>query len=168
MSKLAIDQPAFDFISFFVIVILLQFIANGLTVMALAKLIEESLTGNAITWQTALRAALSRLGALTWTGILAGLILIGLTLLLIVPGIIWSLYYAFFVFVVVLRGLSGKKALDYSKNIVKGQWWRVFLYLLVISLLGCVVTIAVSVPFLMSSGRNRLELTISNSAIYFM
>ena len=70
------------------------------------------------------------------TGLLAMLIVFGLTLLLIVPGVIWVIYYSFFLFVVALRGLSGKPALDYSKAIVKGQWWRVFGYMLVIQLLA--------------------------------
>ncbi len=31
-------------------------------------------------------------------------------------------YYTFIQYVVALRGMGGKKALDYSKNLVKGHW----------------------------------------------
>ncbi len=127
---------------------LTEFLVGVLATMATAKLVESSLRGEPMTWQAALRHALSRWGAVVWTGILGSLIVIGMYLLLIIPGIIWSLYYALVVYVVALRGLSGKRALDCSKAIVKGQWWRVFGYLFVIQLLNFVAAIVVSLPFL--------------------
>jgi hypothetical protein len=126
---------------------LTEFLFGVVATMSLARLIEASLLGQPITWMQALRHSLSRWGASIGTGLLAGLIILGLTLLLIVPGIIWALYYSLFVYVVALRGLSGKKALDYSKTMVKGQWWRVFGYLLVINVLGALAGIAVASPF---------------------
>lgn len=129
------------------IIQLTEFFFGIVATLALARLIEASLAGDPITWQQALRHSFSRWGASLGTGLLAGLIIIGLCFLLIVPGIIWGLYYSLFVFVVALRGLSGKKALDYSKNIVKGQWWRVFGYLSVIGIMGFFAGIAVVAPF---------------------
>jgi hypothetical protein len=118
-----------------------------LATMSLAKLMEESLYGHTLSWLQALRYAASRWPAAILTGLLAGLILLGLTLLLIVPGILWGVYYSFFPYVVALRGLSGKPALDYSKAAVKGQWWRVFGYLLVIQFLSLVGQIGVTSLF---------------------
>ena len=129
------------------IIQLSEFFVGVLATMALAKLIEESLYGHTITWLQALRHAVSRWGAAILTGLLAMLIVFGLTLLLIVPGVIWVIYYSFFIFVVALRGLSGKQALDYSKAIVKGQWWRVFAYMLVIQSLAILAAIVVTAPF---------------------
>ena len=129
------------------IIQLTEFFLGVLATMALAKLIEESLYGHTITWFQALRHAVSRWGAAILTGLLAMLIVFGLTLLLIVPGVIWVIYYSFFLFVVALRDLSGKPALDYSKALVKGQWWRVFGYLLVIQSLAVLAVIVVTVPF---------------------
>lgn len=126
---------------------LTEFLIGVLATMSLAKLVEASLIGQPVTWQQAFRHSLSRWGASIGTGLLAGLIIMGMCLLLIVPGIVWSLYYSLFVYVVALRGLSGKRALDYSKAIVKGQWWRVFGYLLVINALGVLAGISVTAPF---------------------
>ncbi len=126
--------------------------------MALARLIEASLMGQRITWKEALRHALTRWAASIGTGLLAGLIVFGMFLLLIVPGLIWSLYYSLFVYVVALRGLSGKSALDYSKNIVKGQWWRVFGYLFVIELIGAIVGLAVAAPFFFTPDNRILDI----------
>jgi hypothetical protein len=137
---------------------LTEFLIGVVATMSLAKLIEASLLGQPITWKQALRHSLSRWGASIGTGLLAGLIIFGMCLLLIVPGIIWSLYYSLFVYVVALRGLSGKKALDYSKAIVKGQWWRVFGYLLVINALGAVAGIAVAAPFFFTPENRILDI----------
>jgi len=115
--------------------------------VALAKLIEESLYGRTVTWFQALRHAVSRWPAAVLTSLLATVIVLGLTLLLIVPGIIGAVCYSFSLFVVALRGLSGRRALDYSKTLVDGQWWRVFGYLLVIQSLGLLAQLTVNVPF---------------------
>ncbi len=127
---------------------LTELLIGVLATMALARLIESSVSGEPITWSTALRHALTRWGASIWTALLGGMIIVGMCLLLIIPGIIWALYYSLFVYVVALRGLSGKEALDYSKGIVKGQWWRVFGYLLVIIVLEIIACLIVTLPFI--------------------
>jgi hypothetical protein len=135
-----------------------EFLIGVLATMSLAKLIESSVLDRPITWQQALWHALSRWGASFGTGFLAGRIVLGMTLLLIVPGIIWGLYYSFFVLVVALRGLSGKEALDYSKGIVRGQWWRVFGYMFVIEALGLFACLAITVPFFFTPEMRILDI----------
>ncbi len=92
-------------------------------------------------WQEALKSGLSRWTSCIGTNILAGLIIFGLTLLLVVPGIIWSIYYGFVMQVVVLKNMGGKDALDYSKAMVKGQWWNVFGHLFIFGLVPFVVSL---------------------------
>ncbi len=125
---------------------LTEFFFGVIATMALARLVEASLVGQPISWGKALRHALSRWGSSIGTGLLGGLIILGMLLLLIVPGIIWSLYYSLVVYVVALRGFSGKRALDYSKSIVKGQWWRVFGYLCAIEIMTLLAGFLVSIP----------------------
>ena len=78
------------------------------------------------THKQALKESISIWGKLLATSFLGGLIIIGFTLLLVIPGIIRSVQYAFVSFIVILRNINGKAALDYSKQLVEGQWWRVF------------------------------------------
>ncbi|MBU5438984.1 hypothetical protein KQI42_13230 [Tissierella sp. MSJ-40] len=73
-----------------------------------------------------LKESLSKWWDVLITELLSGLIIIGMTLLLIVPGIIWSIYYIFSLQVVVIKDLRGKEALDFSKEMVSGRWWKVF------------------------------------------
>lgn len=47
-----------------------------------------------------------------------------LLFLLVIPGIIYSIKWVFYVFASLDKDLKGKSALDYSKKTVKGNWWR--------------------------------------------
>jgi len=53
-------------------------------------------------------------------------------ILLIIPGIIFYIYFEFSFFVFVGEGIKGAKALSRSKELVKGYWWQVFLREIVI------------------------------------
>jgi len=123
-------------------------IFSSLSFMAIYRLIESSLQGSPVSWVEAFRHALSRWGASVLTWGTAWLILVGMTALLIVPGIVWSVYYSFLLMVVSVRGLSGKAALDYSKKLVKGRWWRVFGFQTAFMLFSLAFSIAFK-PFVM-------------------
>ncbi len=106
------------------IFILIGFVAL-ISNVGIAHVVEKTILGEAVGWRGALRFGAARWLAAFLTNLLASLILFGLMLLFLIPGIIWSVYYNFWIYAVANRGLSGKKALDYSKSLVKGQWWRV-------------------------------------------
>ncbi|MBP2652742.1 MAG: hypothetical protein H6Q73_311 [Firmicutes bacterium] len=124
------------FLGIFVLVII-AFIAQ----MAIVLIVEHAIKNDKseLNWMTALRQAFFRLGSLVGSSFLGGLIIVGLTLFLVIPGIIWSIYYTFVLQVVVLRDVGGKKALDYSKSLVKGRWWRVFWKLLAVGIIYAVI-----------------------------
>jgi hypothetical protein len=126
---------------------LVDFLFGTIAMLALTRLVEATVRGEVLAWRSALWQALKRWPAALGTGFLGGLIVLGLLFLLIVPGLIWALYYSLALYVVALRGLSGKSALDYSKALVKGQWWRVFALLLIFELLGLAVVLILGVPF---------------------
>jgi hypothetical protein len=94
-------------------------------------------------WKMSLSASLNRFLPSTWTNIVAGIVIIFMTLLLVVPGIIWGVYYSFIVQVSMLRDLSGQDALKYSKKLVEGKWGKTFG-----RLLGSGITIAF--PFIIA------------------
>jgi hypothetical protein len=107
------------------VVMLLQLLLGSLSTMGIAYSVAESISGREVRFGAALRHAFSRWLAAVGTGFLENIILVFLFLLLIVPGIIWLGYYTFSIYVVALRDLAGKRALDYSKDLVRGRWWRV-------------------------------------------
>ncbi|HLD21545.1 MAG TPA: hypothetical protein VJB65_01480 [Patescibacteria group bacterium] len=59
------------------------------------------------------------------TTILLSLWLVLLFFLLIIPGIIFLVYWAFVMPTIVMGGKKYIKALQYSKSLVKGRWWQV-------------------------------------------
>jgi hypothetical protein len=134
--------------------LLLGFIASALWMtifvlgtMAIAYVVERSVHDEKINYEQALRKAFSRWGAVIFAGILASIIILGLALLLIIPGIIAGVYLTFFVYAVVLRDKTGKGALEYSISLVKGQWWRVFWILLCLTIVVGVVSWIVQLLF---------------------
>lgn len=76
----------------------------------------------------AFQYGLSRLIPLFLTGLLLAVLNFGLFLLLIVPGVIFAVYWTFTPMVVLFRDKTGLDAMRESKAIVKGSWWRVFGY----------------------------------------
>lgn len=116
---------AHDLGRFIRITLLLQLLLGSLSAMGIAYLVAEAVSGREVRFGAALRHAFSRWLAAVGTGFIENIILACLFLLLIVPGIIWLGYYTFSTYVVALRDLAGKRALDYSKDLVHGRWWRV-------------------------------------------
>lgn len=59
-------------------------------------------------------------------------------LLLIIPGIIYAVNNGFYTLTFILRDQRGKAAFQYSRSLVKGHWWRVFLFYLLyfVSIIG--------------------------------
>jgi hypothetical protein len=94
-------------------------------VLGIAWVVSERVEGRTPSFVGALKKALPRWLPAIGTNLLMGLTVGFLTLLLIVPGIIYAGYYAFAIYAVALRGCGGNQALDYSKALVKGRWWRV-------------------------------------------
>lgn len=60
------------------------------------------------------------------TMLIQGILLILLFLLLVVPGIIFMVYWYLSTYVVLDQHLSGMAALKKSKALVTGNWWRTF------------------------------------------
>lgn len=114
--------------------------------VGIAAIVEGTILGANLSWGDAMRRGFSRWGSAVGTSIVAGFILLGLFLLLIVPGIIWSVYYTFWIYVVALRNIGGTTALGYSKNLVVGQWWRVLGIIIVIAVADIITNFIVGVP----------------------
>jgi len=78
--------------------------------------------------------------------IVAGLALMGLSLLLIIPGIIFGVYWFFSAFVLVGENKGIIDSMKRSKAIVKGMWWKVFGYLLLFILITIGISLIFSIP----------------------
>lgn len=91
------------------------------------------------------------IGKVLVTGLLTGLAIAGGLLLLIIPGIIFSYWFAFTTQVVVIENLSGTAALSRSKQLVKGRFWKTVWYtafpiLIVIAYSFIISAVAAAIP----------------------
>jgi hypothetical protein len=79
--------------------------------------------------------------------LVSGFFLVLLTLLLIVPGVIFYVYWSFATMLVVVEGIkSTMPALKRSKSLVKGYWWAVAGRLLFIGVLYSLLIAIIMIP----------------------
>lgn len=73
-----------------------------------------------------------------WLLIISSLIILPLSLL-IIPGIIFSIFFLLAPFILISEKIKGLSALWKSKELIKNYWWNIFWYNFIISL--CLATI---------------------------
>ena len=91
----------------------------------------------------AFRQARPKILAHVWLGVLTGLIVTGAHLLLVIPGIIFTVWFFFAPFVFIDEDVRGMNALLKSKEYVRGRWFGVCLRLLAI---WCIAILIASIP----------------------
>jgi hypothetical protein len=106
--------------------------------------ISAAYLGESLSVGTCYRRAASRLGALLGTQMLVGFVVVLGMLLLIIPGIIFSLWYVVIAPVVLLEGLAGGRAMSRSKALMSGNLGKGFLIGLTVFVLNIVITLAMS------------------------
>jgi len=79
-----------------------------------------------------------------WISILVGVITILGFLLLIIPGIIFSIWFSLAGYVLVSEDLKGMRALSRSKRLIKGYWFKVFWRFLTLGFVIVIIYIAFS------------------------
>jgi hypothetical protein len=90
------------------------------------------------------RRALARTGALLGTQFAVGLVVMLGFVLLIVPGIIFSMWYMVVAPVVLLETVSGSKAMSRSKALMSGNLGKGFMLGLVVGIVSFVASFAVT------------------------
>jgi len=73
------------------------------------------------------------------------------TLLLIIPGIIYSIFYSLAVYVFFFEDKRGLAAIRRSLNLVSNYWWPVFGRFLFLGLLVWIFTIIISIPLIVDN-----------------
>ncbi len=150
IDKLLSEIPSLFFL--YLVFFLAQWLISILAVTSFAVLTEKIVTNKEITLAETFKIAASRWIPGLITSLLVAVIISILTLLFIIPGIIFGVYYLFWLPAVALREKSFKGALDYSKNLVQGQWWRIFGFILGIAVLVLIINLIISVPLRVVGG----------------
>lgn len=89
-----------------------------------------------MSWRDSFVAANKFFWPTIWVGLVVGLIVFGGTILFVIPGIIFLVWYSFTSYTIVLDGYAGLGAtLQKSKRLVSGRWFSVAIRLFVPALL---------------------------------
>ncbi|MCD6550028.1 hypothetical protein J7K24_00595 [bacterium] len=117
----------------FISVLLILGIISLWSQLALVYAIKDSSEGIGII--ESYRRAAQKLFSFIWMSIISGFIILGGFFLLVIPGILFAIWFSLAVFVLVMEDLKGMDALLKSKEYIKGRFRSVFLRFLYI---GCV------------------------------
>jgi hypothetical protein len=110
-----------------------------LCVAALTENISSAYLGQNLSAADSYKRAMPRLGALIITQILAFIIIFVGYCLLIVPGIIFSLWFYALSPVIILEGLSGTAALGRSRELMKGNLGKAFGLAFLVAILSGII-----------------------------
>ena len=124
--------------------VVLLVVASTLATGACFKAVGDAYLGERPTAKASLGFALRRLHSIVWVTFLGGFLALLGAIACIIPGI-W-LYVSFAVAVPALltEGVRGRRALGRSRRLVKGRWWPTFGVILLGSLLGGIVSFAIT------------------------
>lgn len=111
------------------------------------------------------REAFSKIPSYLWVSVLVFLVVLGGFFLLIIPAILFAIWFEFAPYINVLENKNNKglQALRTSKSLVKGRWWPTFWRLLVPPLFIYVIVVIIigALTYVLSGG--NLDLISPNS-----
>jgi len=126
--------------SVYIAFLLISLVVNVLMYVAIVLAIDN----RSMTVMGAYKSAMAFFWSYLGLTIVTGVILFIGFLLLIIPGIILSVWFAFSTFVLVLEKSSITDALRRSREYVRGRWWGVFGRLIAMSLVLVLLSIIIS------------------------
>tara|TARA_B100000315_G_C14571059_1_gene585534 strand:+ start:539 stop:1336 length:798 start_codon:yes stop_codon:yes gene_type:complete len=89
----------------------------------------------------ALKQGWEKLASYVWVGLLSCLIIFGGSLLLIIPGLIFAVWFSFAVYALMRDNIQGWEALKRSKELVSGYFWPVTGRIIILQLIIISATI---------------------------
>jgi len=142
------------------LLVLISIIAWGISMLsnlALAFYVKSCFDAKTISINDAFSMALRRWQPAITTSILMGLLLIPAFICLIIPGVVFAVYWSFALYSVALAERSGMKALEYSKSVVGDRWGYVFGYYILINLIILVPVVLLLITMTAAAASLRLN-----------
>jgi hypothetical protein len=102
--------------------IIVSLITSTSMIMVTKKLLDKQMVDEP---KKMMNDAKKIIGGVFIVGLLVALIVIGGSILLFIPGLIFAIWYSFAVFEAVLNNKRGMEALSESKKLVSGRWWAI-------------------------------------------
>lgn len=131
---------------------ILSILISLILLIAVAGLITMSLKKEKYTKKEIVSAGKDNYWKLFAFFVVNAVFLIGLFILLIIPGIIFMVYWMFGAFVLVDEKRGIKESLKRSHELVKGKWWKTFGYILLLTLVVVLVYVVFMIPSFITQG----------------
>lgn len=123
--KSPFPDPTTIAVSLSIISIIVLIILSLIYIWGNASLIYAVVNKELTTW-AALKRGFKILLPFLWISFLVGVCVMGGIFLLIIPGIIFGVWFAFSNYVLIAENIRGSKALKRSKFLVRGYGWQIF------------------------------------------
>lgn len=104
----------------------LTFVLIVVSIIAAIAIIKAVADPESTTILSAYKFGLENILSYVWLSLLTGITIMVGFFLLVVPGIIFMVWFAFVYYILVLEDIKGIEAMKASKAYVKGRWWPVF------------------------------------------
>lgn len=127
------------------LILLVQLIIAAVGVLASIALLCAAMNPM-LTIQDAYKKSLSYFVRYVILSILVGLAVFVGFILLIVPGVIFMVWFAFAYYILIAENIGGIDAMKRSKQMVSGHWWSVFGHLVFVT--ACSLAVALVLGFL--------------------
>lgn len=114
---------------------------------ALTKSISEYYLGNDISVGEAYKSVTPKIWTLMGAGILVSLAFFGGLLLLVVPGIIFGLWFALTTPVIIAENTKATEGMRRSRELARGNLGKIFSVLFLTSIIAGIIGLIISVPF---------------------
>lgn len=151
------------------VIILAVFAASMLLALwgsiALIRALALANSNQLFDWKNIFSTSSNLIWPVLWTSLLVSLIVLGGSLLLIVPGIIFAIWYNFSLYAVVFENAKGLGALRASKALVTGRWWAIFWRWVAPGIVFTVFNMAVSYILVFLINRLPLPMFIQSSLL---
>lgn len=135
--------------------------------MAVIFITDRALRGENPSYTEALSAAFSNAGRFIASVIVFSLCVSLLTFLGIIPGVFLAMVWSFYVQAIVLDNCPGIKSLGHSREMVKGKWWRTFIYMAVFFFLSYGASYLVGLIFMFAPG-SYMTIVLSGVILSFI
>lgn len=148
------------------------FIFQMLAQATLVWAIKEADENRRIDFKKVWREIFSRAKSVIGVNILVTLAVTAGYILLIIPGLIFGIWFSFSIFFLLIKNKKGREALRESKRLVTGYFWPVALRIIILTLAVSVISLFLSfIPFigaLASMAISLFVLPFSNIYFYFI
>jgi hypothetical protein len=131
------------FFGLFILLSLVLMFIQGVVYVATLLVISEKEKDT----KQAMQTSLTLLVPVGITAVVSGLIVLGGAILLIIPAVIFGVWFCYATLLTTINGTPAKAALTESKQLVKGRWWQTFGRLIIPAIIFGVGAFIIEMPF---------------------